>query len=433
MSLSRRAEKGLSKTSNGEDLTQLYATDPYHPKENPNGYIKFLSGENIHPRHLINPKFSDATHSFDRNELTFYPTIEGEPSTRQAVTDYINLHCAPNLSKKVDRDSIVLVPGVTAASDLLSQTIFDENEVLLIFSPYYHRFPNDYGNRGLIDVECINIYFPDSGKFELRIDLLEAKLEELKRKGKTVKALLVVNPRNPDGGYFGESELKPVINWAVKKHSLYVIFDEIYNNTVFEPLDNGSKFKSALNIVDEDPECDRSKVIWVWGLSKIFSVPGLRAGVIFSENKRILESIRRSTMYNGPNIVTQHVIREILNDKEFINTYLPANKSLLKSAYTNCVQLFKELNTVPERGIRILPSKSTFYFLIDFGNFLKERNFEEEKILQEKFISEKVLMFPGSILKMPEAGWFRIVYTASDDRELREGIKRIFSALKKNL
>ena len=99
------------------------------------------------------------------------------------------------------------------------------------------------------------------------------------------------------------------------RHSLYVIFDEIYNKTIFEPLDDGSEFKSCLNIVDEDPGYDRSRVVWTWGLSKIFSAPGLRVAAIFSENKRILESVGRSLMYNGLNVITQHIVREILNDQ----------------------------------------------------------------------------------------------------------------------
>ncbi|KAE9546680.1 hypothetical protein FO519_010108 [Halicephalobus sp. NKZ332] len=218
MALSKRAEKGLGRNFKSEGLNQLYADDPYHPETNPNGYIKFSSADNLLPRHLINSKLSNsAFSSLDRDELTFYPRPGGEPSTRQAVADFINLHCVPNLSKKIEKDSIVLVPGVTAASDLLSQAIFDEGEVLLVFAPYYYRFPNDFGDRGLIEIESVDSYFPDSGKFELRTELLEEKLEELKKKGKTVKALLVVNPRNPDGGYFEESELKPVIDWAIKR------------------------------------------------------------------------------------------------------------------------------------------------------------------------------------------------------------------------
>ena len=116
---------------------------------------------------------------------------------------------------------------------------------------------------------------------------------------------------------------------------------------------------------------------------------------------------------------------------EFVNNFFETNKQLLKSAYENCVGLFKELNTIPEKPIRILPCKSTFFFLMDFGNFLKERTFEEEAKLQEKFIAEKVLIVPGKPLTMPEPGWFRMVYTASGGEEMREGIRRIFSALKK--
>ncbi|KAE9547036.1 hypothetical protein FO519_009752 [Halicephalobus sp. NKZ332] len=434
MALSKRAEKGLARDFKSDGLNQIYASDPYHPEENPNGYIRFSSAFNLLPTDIMNSKLSDSIFSsFDRKELNVVFHNKSESSTRQAVADFVNLHCAPKLSKAIEKDSIVLVPGVTMASDILSHVIFDEEEVALTFAPYYYRFPNDYGDRGLVEVEPVDVYFPDSGKLELRIDVLEEKLEELKKKGKTVKALLVANPRNPDGGYFGESELKPVIDWAIKRHSLYVIFDEIYNKTVFEPLDDGSEFKSALNIIDEDPEYDRSKVIWMWGLSKIFSIPGLRAAAIFSTNERLLESIKKSMMYNGLNALTQHVVKEILNDREFVTDFFSANRNLLKSARDNCIRLFKELNPNPERPVRILPAKSAFFFLVDFGSFLKERTFEEEEKLQEKFISEKVLLIPGKFLIMPEAGWFRMVYSTSDEGELKEGIRRIFAALKKNI
>ena len=80
-------------------------------------------------------------------------------------------------------------------------------------------------------------------------------------------------------------------------------------------MEDGSEFKSCLNIIDEDAGYDRSKVIWVWGLSKIFSLPGLRVAAIYSENDRLLDSIKRSLMYNGLNAITQHIVREILNDQ----------------------------------------------------------------------------------------------------------------------
>ena len=38
-----------------------------------------------------------------------------------------------------------------------------------------------------------------------------------KLQGKTVRAVLIVNPRNPDAGYFTLDELKPLVDWAVKK------------------------------------------------------------------------------------------------------------------------------------------------------------------------------------------------------------------------
>ena len=41
MSLSRRAEKGLAKIWQCEDLNDIHAKDPYHPVDNPNvSYVK---------------------------------------------------------------------------------------------------------------------------------------------------------------------------------------------------------------------------------------------------------------------------------------------------------------------------------------------------------------------------------------------------------
>jgi len=433
MALSKRAEKGLAREFRSDELHRLYFTDPYHREENPNGHIRFTSAYNFHPRNLINSKLSDSIFSnFDRNELSVFLHSK-ETSTRQTIADFINLHCAPNLSKKVEKESVILVPGVTIASDILSHVIFDEGDVLLTFAPYYYRISHDFGNRELVDVEFVNSYFSDTGKFELRIELLEEKLQELKKKGKVVKGLLLVNPRNPDGGYFSESELKPVLDWTIKKHSLFIILDEIYNMTVFDSLEDGSKFKSCLNIIDEDPEYDRSKVIWMWGLSKIFSIPGLRAAAIFSENKRLLESVRKLLLYNGLNAVTQHIVREVLSDQEFVTNFFSTNKLLLKSSHDNCIKLFKELNTIPGKSVKILSAQSGFFFLVDFGSFMEDRTFEEEDRLLERFKAEKVLILPGKYFKMSEPGWFRMVFSASEEVEIKEGIRRIFIALEKHI
>uniref|UniRef100_A0A914Y346 Aminotransferase class I/classII domain-containing protein n=1 Tax=Panagrolaimus superbus TaxID=310955 RepID=A0A914Y346_9BILA len=99
--------------------------------------------------------------------------------------------------------------------DLLGQVLFDEGDVLLINAPYYHRFPNDFSDRGLIEISEVSSI--KDNEIVICVDRFEAALQNAKKQGKTVRAILIVNPRNPDAGYFTLEELKPLIDWAVKK------------------------------------------------------------------------------------------------------------------------------------------------------------------------------------------------------------------------
>lgn len=155
--------------------------------------------------------------SFDISELNFYPRPGGEPSTRESVATFINKFCVPGLHRKVEKDDLVLVPGVTAASDLLSQSIFDVGDILLTSAPFYYRFPNDFGDRGLVHVESVHAYDTETNSLKLSVEKFEEKFQQLRNQGKSVKAVLLVNPRNPDGGIFTLEEVKPIVEWAVKK------------------------------------------------------------------------------------------------------------------------------------------------------------------------------------------------------------------------
>uniref|UniRef100_A0A914QAA0 Aminotransferase class I/classII domain-containing protein n=1 Tax=Panagrolaimus davidi TaxID=227884 RepID=A0A914QAA0_9BILA len=182
------------------------------------GFIKLSSADNILSRDLISTKFTPEIYStFDTAELNFYPRPGGEPSTRESVASFINAFCAPNLKTPINKDQLVLVPGVTYTSDLLSQAIFDEGDSLITFAPLYYRFPNDFGDRGLIHVESVVGYNPKTNTVELNVEKFEEKFQQLEADGKPVKAILLVNPRNPDGGVFALDELKPIVEWAVKK------------------------------------------------------------------------------------------------------------------------------------------------------------------------------------------------------------------------
>ena len=138
-------------------------------------------------------------------------------TTRKCFADLMNEFTLKGLQTPIKPEDLLLLSGTTMICDLLGQVLFDEDEILLAHSPYYHRFPNDFADRGLIEILNVPSMKEGSVEVTLDVDLFEKEFQQSKEAGKAVKAILIVNPRNPDGGYFTLQEMKPVIEWAVKK------------------------------------------------------------------------------------------------------------------------------------------------------------------------------------------------------------------------
>lgn len=83
-------------------------------------------------------------------------------------------------------------------------------------APYYYRYPNDFADRGLIHIIGVPTIFGESTTPTLNVEVFEEKLQETQKQGINVKALLLINPTNPEGIYYTRKELKPIVEWAVK-------------------------------------------------------------------------------------------------------------------------------------------------------------------------------------------------------------------------
>lgn len=98
----------------------------------------------------------------------------------------------------------------------MGSVLFDEDDILLVPSPHYFFFHNDFGVRNMAKVAGVPIYDSKNPVPKLVVDRFEKKFNELKKSGRKVKALLLTNPNNPDGHYFTLDELKPIIEWAIR-------------------------------------------------------------------------------------------------------------------------------------------------------------------------------------------------------------------------
>lgn len=65
------------------------------------------------------------------------------------------------------------MPGVTTGADLLGQILFDSGDVVLVPAPYYFRFVNDFGERGLVKIGVVLALSKCGTRTELCVERFE--------------------------------------------------------------------------------------------------------------------------------------------------------------------------------------------------------------------------------------------------------------------
>ncbi|CAD5232082.1 unnamed protein product [Bursaphelenchus xylophilus] len=415
--ISDRAKRGLGFPSTGGQ-NKLYLENPYDSKTNKDGYIKLSSADNILCEELVTEKFRSIDWTkFETKNLFVYPRSCGEISTLQSMTKFINHFCRRNLPP-IPCDELLTIPGVTTCADLLGQILFDPGDYLLVPAPYYYRFANDFGERGLVEIAVVPALSDDQTHTELKVERFEKAYQEASLKGK-VRAITIVNPQNPEGCYFSQDELRPVIQWALSK-KLFVILDEIYDLTIY---DENPKFpfQSATELFQGE---DKNYLIWIWGISKNFSLPGLRFAVLHSPNPSVRACAARFQMHHLPNTTTQFIAREFINDYDWIEkVFIPENHKRLRHARDILCGHLDSIN------VPYIKPRSGFFVLVDFSKYLPEQTFEAERRLNDQFFANRVMITAGETMYAPKPGWFRIVFSSVDNYTLNEAFNRISKTL----
>lgn len=81
---------------------------------------------------------------------------------------------------------------------MLALNLGDEGDGILVSSPIYGRFELDFGNEARLKIVYAEMKEVDS--FEERVvERFEQAIEEAKRNGVRIRALLISNPSNPLG------------------------------------------------------------------------------------------------------------------------------------------------------------------------------------------------------------------------------------------
>jgi methionine aminotransferase len=260
---------------------------------------------------------------------------------------------------------VTITAGATQAIFTAIATIINTGDEVIIFTPAYDCYE-----------PTIRLFGGVTVSIQLKSPAYRPDWNEVSNKITSKTKMIIINtPHNPSGTLFSESDMRQLEDLA-EKYNLIVISDEVYEHIVFdgELHQSASKFpKLAL----------RSFIIGSFG--KTFHNTGWKMGYCIASEK-LTKEFQKVHQYNV--FCANHPIQKALV------TYMeePNNYLGLSAFYQEKRDFF--LNLLKDSRFKIIPSKGTYFQLLNFSEISSESDITfAERLTKEN----KVAMIPTSV------------------------------------
>lgn len=226
------------------------------------------------------------------------------------------------------------------------------------------------------------------------------------------RAIVVINPNNPTGALYPDEILNGIIDIA-REHQLIVYADEIYDKVLYD----GVQHTSIASLADD--------VLFVTlnGLSKNYRAAGFRSGwaVVSGEKQHAKDYISGLNMLASmrlcANVPSQFGIQTALGGYQSIkDLVLPTGRLMRQRDLA-----WSLLTGIP--GVTCYKPKAAMYLFprLDPDMYPVE---DDQKLILDLLMEEKVLVVQGSGFNWPHPDHFRVVFLPNSD-DLTEAISRI--------
>jgi len=183
---------------------------------------------------------------------------------------------------KINKNWIVVTPGIVPAVNFAIQTYTKENHQILVQSPVYYPFFTSIENnkRKLVISELKLI----DDHYEMDFEDLEKKLSE------DIKMMILCSPHNPVSRVWKREELEKVAELCLK-YDVLLISDEIHSDLVFS---NNTHIPIPLI----SKEIGHNSLT-MFAPSKTFNVAGLSLSYVIIPNKKIRLKFQKTLLNLG--------------------------------------------------------------------------------------------------------------------------------------
>jgi N-succinyldiaminopimelate aminotransferase len=338
---------------------------------------------------------AEAQRSADHSRLHNYSPVQGEP----ALIDAVLRHVQRRAGVALDRELVQVVSGATAGIAVIVDSLLAPDDELVLLSPFWPLVRGTSLRRGVRVVEA---------PFFDRLATLEttqATLDYLETFASPRSSAIYVNtPHNPTGNVLAAHHVEAIARFA-KRHELWVISDEVYEELWF----------------DEEPTpmwthpdiCPRAVV--VHSVSKAYGLAGARVGFAHgpSEAMQAIRGVQTFVTYCAPRPFQLAAARVLDEGQGWI-----ANA---RTHYRDLAQRAADAVGVAR------PPAGTFLF-VDVRRWLRDGETDATQFL-ERCVDAGVLLTPGQASGKDFGAWVRLCFTTLPPDELDEALTQLKTVL----
>lgn len=333
-----------------------------------------------------------------------YGATGGLAEFREELVKYAKKH---GIETKFDE--VFITVGSQQALDIVGRVFIDEGDVIFVALPTYLGAINAFLAYG---AKLVGVPLDENG---MRVDLLEEKIKELKKKGEKLKMIYTVPTfQNPAGVELSEERRKRMVEIA-NEHNLIIVEDEPYERLRFE----GKPLK-AIKSYDSE-----GRVIYMATFSKILA-PGLRlAYVIASEELTKKMIVAKQSMDLCAPGFTQAIAYHYIKNG-YIERHIPKIIEMYRRKRDIMLDALEEY--FPP-GCKWTKPRGGMFLWVELPKHISTIEMLPDAI------NEKVAYVHGKAFHVDGSGenTMRLNFTNPEDDMVREGIRRLANVIKKRI
>ncbi len=348
------------------------------------------------PQHIIQAA-SDAMNK----GFTKYTPTGGLPALKKSIIEKFkkdqNITYNPN--------EIIVCSGAKHALYTLFQVILDEDDEVIIPTPYWVSYPEQVKLAGGKPVYIDGV---EENEFKITPEQLEGAITE------RTKAVIINSPSNPTGMIYSKEELEE-IGKVCLKNNILIVSDEIYEKLTYN--------RKHYSIAELSAELKETTIV-INGVSKSHSMTGWRIGYA-AGNKEIINAMTNLASHStsNPTSIAQYgTIAAYNGSQEPVEEMRKAFEERLDIIHTKLIQI---------PGFTCIKPQGAFYLFANAKEASLAAGYENvDQFVAALLEEEKVALIPGSGFGAPD--YVRLSYATSLEL-LEKAIERIHQFMNRKM